>query len=509
MTSAEQLASGLQEGELVQGLVGAVPGPAALVCAHTLRFVTVNDEFRSRILPETPVPTLPDLLNLLPPVNAGDAGGAAASLALTKAGDLVPVPRRLPDGHPVQIYSRRVTPDYHLVRVEIMPVAGDTYRPIEGLAVAPVTAVALVEALYSAPVALLILDPNDRIAAWNQGFLQINENAPLEIGITFTELLHRYHALEQDWDLAAPVDAEIPWVQERLDRHWHYAGPFEEFMGNGRWFLTSEHRAADGSTLIMHVDITRQKQSAEEVALAREQAEAANRAKSDFLALMSHDLRTPLNSILGFSEVIRDDALKEGLSPLYQEYAGNIHDSGQHLLELVNTILDLAKIEAGRFELNEETSVLAQDVEAALRLLRDRFETKRLTLDFDNRIGTARMLYDRRCLRQILMNLLSNAEKFTPPGGRVVVMLDVAEGDTVLSVDDTGQGIPPNELDRVLEPFSQGRRQGAAAGTGLGLPLVKSLAERHGGSFELNSAPGRGTRAAVRFPGWRRQAAGE
>lgn len=505
MTSVEHLASTDPADALVAGLVGAVPGPAALLCAQSLRLLTLNEEFRSRILPADGAVDLPALLRLLPAVDGGDRRSLDDILQLTPRGEIGPIARRLPDGHPIQIYSRRVTEEHHLLRVEIIPVAGDEYRPIEGLEVAPVTAVALVEALYTAPVPLLILDPLDRIAAWNQGFLQINESTPMEIGISFTELLHRYHAREQDWDLATPIDAEIPWVQERLRRHTDYSGPFEEYMGNGRWFLTSEHRSADGSTLIMHVDITRQKQAAEEVALAREQAEAANRAKSDFLALMSHDLRTPLNSILGFSEVIRDDALNDGLSKIYREYANDIHVSGQHLLELVNTILDLAKIEAGRFELDEEVSAPAPDVEAALRLLRDRFAVKRIDLQYENALGETRLLYDRRCLRQILMNLLSNAEKFTDPGGKVSVRLDRADGDIRIAVVDTGQGIAEDDLGRVLEPFGQvqGQRQGAAAGTGLGLPLVKSLTERHGGTFSLASKPGVGTTATVRLPAWR------
>jgi two-component system, cell cycle sensor histidine kinase PleC len=236
---------------------------------------------------------------------------------------------------------------------------------------------------------------------------------------------------------------------------------------------------------------------------ARHRAEAANVAKSRFLATMSHELRTPLNAILGFSEVMKAQLLGPIDNPSYREYAVNIHDSGRHLLHVINEILDLSRIEAGRYELNEEPIHISDVVEDCQRLLKLRAESKGLTLELAFAPGLPQVRADERATRQICLNLISNALKFTPRGGRIVLSVQpAAGGGQVLMVKDNGPGIPKDEIPKVLEAFGQGSlaQKTAEGGTGLGLPIVQNLIALHGGTFELRSELRKGTEAIVRFP---------
>jgi two-component system cell cycle sensor histidine kinase PleC len=236
---------------------------------------------------------------------------------------------------------------------------------------------------------------------------------------------------------------------------------------------------------------------------ARLRAEDANLAKSKFLATMSHELRTPLNAILGFSEVMHTELLGPLHNPQYKEYTADIHASGTHLLQLINEILDLSRIEAGRYELSEEQVRIGEIVDDVLRLMKLKAEGKGLTLTRRVPEHLPALWADVRAVRQVLLNLLSNAVKFTPRGGRVTVMVEpLADGGLQLSVADTGPGIPAAELPKVMEAFGQGTlaHQIAEGGTGLGLPIVRSLVMLHGGTFELQSELRRGTVGIVRFP---------
>ncbi len=236
---------------------------------------------------------------------------------------------------------------------------------------------------------------------------------------------------------------------------------------------------------------------------ARVAAEETSRAKSTFLAIMSHELRTPLNTILGFSEIIRDAAF--GLTALerYREYAGDIFESGAHLLDLINDILDLSKIEAHRMEIEPQWQELRYTLTSIVRLIRDKASRQQveLTLDFDPDLP---LLYaDERAFKQIILNVLSNALKFTPSGGQVTVHGgSQADGGIVISVTDTGTGIARDQLDRLFLPFEQidNRYNREAAGTGLGLSLTKGLVEIHGGSVVIHSTLGIGTTVAIHFP---------
>ncbi len=236
---------------------------------------------------------------------------------------------------------------------------------------------------------------------------------------------------------------------------------------------------------------------------ARRRAEAANIAKSRFLATMSHELRTPLNAILGFSEVMEHEVMGPMQNKNYKEYAGNIHSSGKHLLHLINEILDLSRIEAGRYELHEEPVRLADIAEDCYRLLKLRAESKGLeiVLEFEDRLP--QIWVDERAMRQICLNLLSNALKFTPKGGRITVRVATSEeGGQLLSVKDTGPGIPKEEIPKVLQAFGQGSlaHQTAEGGTGLGLPIVQNLVELHDGQFHLLSELRKGTEAVILLP---------
>lgn len=236
---------------------------------------------------------------------------------------------------------------------------------------------------------------------------------------------------------------------------------------------------------------------------ARRRAEAANKAKSRFLATMSHELRTPLNAIMGFSEVMTAEILGPMSNPTYKEYAGNIHDSGRHLLNLINEILDLSRIEAGRYELHEEPIRLTDVAEDCHRLLKLRAEGKGLAIVEEFDAEMAQVWADQRAIRQICLNLMSNALKFTPKGGRITVTVCATEdGGQLISVRDTGPGIPKDEIPKVMQAFGQGSlaHQTAEGGTGLGLPIVKNLIELHGGRFELHSELRKGTEAIVYLP---------
>lgn len=236
---------------------------------------------------------------------------------------------------------------------------------------------------------------------------------------------------------------------------------------------------------------------------ARGRAEEANLAKSRFLASMSHELRTPLNAILGFSEVMASEVLGPIRNDTYREYARDIHGSGEHLLNLINEILDLSRIEAGRYQLNEEAVMLAYIVEECCHMMELKARNKdiRITQQFEGNMP--RLTADERALRQITLNLLSNAVKFTPTGGQILVRVGwTAGGGQYISVKDNGPGIPAEEIPVVLAAFGQGSIaiKSAEQGTGLGLPIVQGLVDLHGGQFDIVSKLREGTEAIAIFP---------
>ncbi|MEQ9195119.1 MAG: HAMP domain-containing sensor histidine kinase [Parvibaculum sp.] len=236
---------------------------------------------------------------------------------------------------------------------------------------------------------------------------------------------------------------------------------------------------------------------------ARARAEEANRAKSHFLANMSHELRTPLNAIIGFSEVMASEIFGKHSVPTYKEYAHDINRSGQHLLGLINDVLDLSRIEAGRFQITEEDVDLVQVAEDCRRIVEIRAQAQRVTIVADFAENLPIVFGDARALRQTWINLLTNAVKFSPPGSEVLMFARMeADGELRFGIHDNGPGIAESEIEKVLHAFTQGASGLAqpGKGSGLGLSIVKGLLAVHGGRFELKSTVGQGTQAECVLP---------
>jgi two-component system, cell cycle sensor histidine kinase PleC len=235
----------------------------------------------------------------------------------------------------------------------------------------------------------------------------------------------------------------------------------------------------------------------------RKRAEEASRAKSRFLATMSHELRTPLNAIMGFSEILSHEMMGPHAVTAYKHYSADIHSSGHYLLSLIDDILDLSRIEAGRQELAEEPVDLGAVASACAKLLRTKADERSQALSFEIPRDCPRLIGDRRALGQILFNLVSNAIKFTPPHGKIAVSAALDDGERlVLSVRDSGPGIPSHELDAALAAFARGSlaTRRAIDGAGLGLPIVKGLVKLHEGELAIRSLAGQGTIASAIFP---------
>jgi len=257
-------------------------------------------------------------------------------------------------------------------------------------------------------------------------------------------------------------------------------------------------------------DITHRKEHERLLVEAREAATAANRSKTTFLANISHELRTPLNAIIGLSEMIAGGFFGPVGHPKYTEYANDIRDSGSHLLDLINDILDLSRIELGKAELSDDDLDLDEEIDQCWRTVRQLIDESGLGCSRRIAPRVRRLRADRRAVRQMLLNLLSNAIKHTPAGGRIEIAAEpTADGGIALSVSDTGVGIAPERLADVTTPFNAANDKGVnnLGGTGLGLAITKGLVERHGGRFEIASRLGAGTTVRLNFPAERVPAA--
>jgi cell cycle sensor histidine kinase DivJ len=262
----------------------------------------------------------------------------------------------------------------------------------------------------------------------------------------------------------------------------------------------SLRRGADGKLAAVVRDSTPEAVHVAQLERAREDAESLNAGKSRFLANMSHELRTPLNAVIGFSDVMRQGLFGQ-LQPRYAEYADMIHDAGRHLLELINDVLDLSKIEAARYELNREPIDARDPVSAALRLTRLQADESRVSLRGLLPEAPLPAMADPRAIKQIVLNLVSNALKFTPAGGSVTVSANGYGEDLEIVVSDTGVGIAEADLARIGRPYEQaGDAAQKVRGTGLGLSLVQAFAELHGGAMSIESRLGEGTSVTVRMP---------
>ena len=310
---------------------------------------------------------------------------------------------------------------------------------------------------------------------------------------------------EHRQELAAELDIGSVWSYPIEARDGRVLGSVAVIYKTSNTPNESDLDFLSGAARLAAVAIERRR-AEQRLAEALRTAEIANHSKSQFLANMSHELRTPLNAIIGFSEMIREEMFGPVGAPEYADYIGDIHSSGRHLLELINDILDISKIEAGQFELDEVWSDLKVLAKWSAELVRPRTQENGVTLAVEIADNIPQAYVDERAVKQIMLNLLSNATKFTPDGGEVTLSARLADnGDLLLCVCDTGIGIEPHLIDKVMEPFGQaeGPMARSHGGTGLGLPITKSLAELHGGELKLESKPGVGTTVTVRMPAWR------
>jgi two-component system cell cycle sensor histidine kinase PleC len=382
------------------------------------------------------------------------------------------------------------------------------------------------DAIETIPEAFVLWDAGDRLVLCNSHFQRLHKlpDSAVTPGTSYETVIEV---------------GRMPEVRTRLHEVANQAPgarTFEAQIDDGSWLHISERRTKDGGYVSVGTDITRIKEHeqklvendlrlratvidlkrsqaalerqtneladlAEKYSREKTRAEEANQTKSKFLANMSHELRTPLNAIIGFSEIMESGMFGSLGSEKYQEYCHDILTSGHYLLEVINDILDMSKIEAGRMKLDMEELDLSKTLAESLRVVSGRADDKNLELDADID-GPISVVADRRATKQIIVNLLSNAVKFTPDGGKVIVRTHLVEDSIVLLIADTGIGIAPQALQRLGRPFEQVESQLSKTyhGSGLGLAIARSLTNLHGGSMRLRSKLGSGTVVRVSLP---------
>ncbi len=357
----------------------------------------------------------------------------------------------------------------------------------------------LLDAIDSIGEGFVLYDADDRLVLFNRRYrdLKISDPDLAQPGTPFESLLR--DGMRRGLYRVPPERAE-EWFAERLALHRQGGPPMEVQLADGRWLRIEERRTCDGGTVGLRTDITDLKAQALELA-------AANRRKSDYVHHLSHELRTPLTAVMGFAEILRDQLLGPPGSPRYGEAAAQIVAAGEYMLELINNLLDLARIEAGRLELHEEDCPPALIVDATLSMMAARADQAGVALSARLPADLPALWADPSLVRQMLTNLVGNALKFTDSGGHVTVSAERdAAGGLILAVADDGRGMPPERIPQALTAFAQihdptrERMTATQHGSGLGLPLTAALVELHGGGIVIDSAPGRGTTVRLRFP---------
>ena len=290
-------------------------------------------------------------------------------------------------------------------------------------------------------------------------------------------------------------------------KFWTGDGEGEDLqLPDGRWLSAGHRKTTDGGTVVVATDITVAREREREISQARQAAEHASAAKSEFLAMISHELRTPLNAVIGFSEMMAQKVFGDLGSPHYEEYVDDIKTSGEHLLSLINSIIDLNKIDSGSMELNEQEFAFEPILKKCLVLQKPVIERKSLQLSVDLGPDQPLLMVDQALLSKAISNVVSNAVKFTPESGRITVAVARGgDGEFDLQVSDTGIGMDAAGLSKAMEPFQQidSALSREYEGIGLGLPLAKAAVELHGGTLLLDSEPGIGTTVTIRLPGSR------
>jgi len=347
---------------------------------------------------------------------------------------------------------------------------------------------------------LSVFDGQGRLIAWNLRFCELLDlPANLAASATLHDIL-MHQATRGDFGGDDPEKE----VAERLDLFYRDVPTTKErVMPLGRTLQIRRRAMPNGSVISIYSDITENKASERRLIEARSQAEAANRAKSDFLANMSHELRTPLNAIIGFSEVISNELFGPIANEKYLEYIKDIHSSGRLLLLIINDVLDMSKIEAGKLELAKEVVQIENVINEVMRMVHERARSRDIELTAQLSDENVEIWADERSMKQIFLNLLSNAIKFSKEGGQIYVRVVANRPDiAVLEIEDQGIGMTEEEQERALQPFGQAKPVTTRnyGGTGLGLPITKGLVEAHGGTLTIDSRAGHGTLVRIVLP---------
>jgi signal transduction histidine kinase/HAMP domain-containing protein len=355
----------------------------------------------------------------------------------------------------------------------------------------------LVQALETSREGVLLIGPDGRVLLANNSVREFFPNVAGRVltGMTFEDAsqLARENIMG---------DEPLPSTRDLgIGRSARSLGAAERQLKDGRWIRTEGGRTEDGGLIFFISDFTAIKNREEDSLRARRAAEAASAAKTRFLTNMSHELRTPLNAIIGFSEILSGELFGPLGSARYVEYATDIQRSGRHLLDVINSVLEISRSEAGKMSLNAEAVDLRYLLRDCERMLGDQCEAAGIAFVLDEGDGPLLVSGEKAKLRQTFLNLLSNAVKFTGVGGAVTVRLEAHGDEARVDIIDTGIGMTQEEIQVALTPFGQvdNRLERRYEGTGLGLPLAKSLVELHGGALEIESEPGQGTIVRVRF----------
>jgi len=345
-----------------------------------------------------------------------------------------------------------------------------------------------------------VFDSQGRLVAWNFRFRELLDlPADLAVGASLHDIL-MHQAARGDFGEDDPK-AE---VARRLDLFYRDVPTSKErVMPPGRTLQIRRRAMPNGAVISIYSDVTEIKASERRLIEARSQAEAANRAKGDFLANMSHELRTPLNAIIGFSEVISNELFGPVGNEKYLEYIKDIHTSSLHLLSIINDVLDMSKIEAGKVELAKEVVQIQNVIGEVLRMVHERARSRNIELTAQLSDDNVEIWADERSMKQIFLNLLSNAIKFSQEGGQIYIRIVADQPDkAVLEIEDHGIGMSEEEQERALQPFGQAKpvTTRTYGGTGLGLPITKGLVEAHGGTMTIDSRAGYGTLVRIVLP---------
>ena len=360
----------------------------------------------------------------------------------------------------------------------------------------------LLDAIESFPAGFQLYDSDGHLVLFNKTFVEDN---PLVADIAHDSPLreHIHKLLAPTGNFASQEAAQCDDHAEPSNERSDTVRRFEQQRDDSGWRQTIERETSDGGRVILTTDITELKEREEALQVAKEGAEAANTAKSEFLAKMSHELRTPLNGVIGLSEIVKSETLGPIGNKQYVEFVSDIYDSGRHLLGLVNQLLDMAKIEAGKIEYTESHISIADLVADVTRLLNVLTTNAEIRLSVVMPQSLPMLVGDSHLLRQIFLNILSNAIKFTPKDGRVEVSATAdISGGLVCKISDTGIGIAEEDIETVLSPFAQGNNglNREYEGTGLGLAISKSLMDLHDSELKLESQIGIGTTVTLTFP---------